>query len=59
MINVTCQVQDRSNPRKADIKVHNHFNYNDCVEIEVNGERQTINGYDMITAIKNAMNVNR
>ena len=41
------------------IRVHSHWNNDKFVELEVDGERYTVCGEDLITAVKNAMNVNR
>ena len=59
MVKVTCKITDYSNPAKPEIIVHNHWNNQGFVEIEVEGERFTILGQDMIEAVKNAMNTNK
>lgn len=58
MIKVTCEVQDYSNPAKTSIRIHNHWSSNKQVEIEVDGERRTVNGKDLIEAVNNCMNTN-
>lgn len=60
-IDVTCKVQTYDTPQKAPLRVHSHWCDGQMVEIEVvgAGERYTVVGKDMITAIENAMNVNR
>lgn len=59
MIKVTCELKDYSEPVKPEIRVHSHWNYNDLVELEVKGERYTVNGRDLITAVENAMKTHR
>ena len=58
MIKVTCQLTDYSNPAKPEIKVHNYWNGNKYVEVEVDGDRYVVSGTDMIEAVKNCMNTN-
>lgn len=58
MIKVTCEVPDYSKPVKASIRVHNDPFYRKLVEIEVDGERRTVSGMDLITAVENAMRSN-
>lgn len=56
MIDVTCKLPDHSEPTKACIRVHSHWNIHTYVEIEVNGERFVVDGRDLIEAVKNCMN---
>lgn len=58
MVRITCQITDYSEPAKTEIKVHNHWSISGLVEIEVDGERHTVLGTDMIEAVRNAMNTN-
>ena len=58
MIKVSCELRDYSVPAKANIRVHSHWNSNRLVELEVNGERFTVNGGDLIEAVKNCSNTN-
>lgn len=51
-LKITVEVSDKSSTAKPNIRVHNHYNYNDCVELEMNGERQIINGKELIYAIQ-------
>lgn len=37
------------------IRVHNHWNKGDMVELEVNGERHTVKGSELISAINRCM----
>lgn len=55
-VKVTCEVKDYSEPAKPSIRVHSHWNINRFVEIEVKGERYTVNGNDLKVAIDNCMN---
>lgn len=59
MIKVTCELKDYSEPAKQPIRVHSHWNYRNLVELEVNGERYTVAGSDLIEAVKNCMNTNK
>lgn len=56
-VKVTCQIEDYSEPRKGSIKIHSHWNINRFVELEINGERYTVNGKELKIAIDNCMNV--
>ena len=51
---VTCEVEDYSNPAKRNIRVHNAWGDGSKVEIEVNGERYTVDADEMISAIRRA-----
>ena len=59
-IDVTCKVQTYDTPQKAPIRVHSHWHDGNMVELEIVGvgERYTVVGKDLITAIENAMNTN-
>ena len=58
-IKVTCEVQTYDNPAKLSIRVHSNWYDDKQVEIEVEGKRYTVMGKDLITAIEDAMCVNR
>ena len=58
MIKVTCQLDDYSEPSKPSIKVHNHWNNSNLIELEVDGVRYTVSASDLIAAINNATNTN-
>ena len=58
-IKVTCEVQTYDNSAKPSIRVHSHWFDDKQVEIEVDGKRYTVVGKDLITAIEDAMSVNR
>ena len=60
MIKVTCQVEVY-NESKAEpsIKIHNHWCFNNRVEIEIDGKRYCVIAEDIITAIKNCINIAR
>ncbi len=49
---ITIEVSDKSATAKPNIRVHNHYNYSDCVELEINGDRQIVNGKELIYAIR-------
>lgn len=59
MVKVTCQVSDYSEPRKEEIKIHNHWQSNKLVEIQILYDRYTVDGTDLIQAVMNCMNTNR
>ena len=50
-MNITAEINDYSEPAKTPIRVHNHWNYGEMVELEVNGERYTVKGVELISAI--------
>ncbi len=52
---VTCEITDRSKPAKENIRIHNTFFGGDDVEVEINGERYTVNGLDLISAVNKCM----
>lgn len=58
-IKVTCEVPECSDTEKASIRVHNHWNRKDLVEIEIDGKRYTVEGNSLKTAVDNCMNVGR
>ena len=51
---VTCEIKDYSNPSKPSIRVHNAWSDSYKVELEVNGERYTVDAEELISAIKRA-----
>lgn len=55
-VKVTCEIEEYSDNRKANIRIHNHWNSNKFVELEINGERYTVSGNELKTAIDNCMN---
>ncbi len=52
---ITAKINDYSEPSKAPILVHNHWNYGDMVELEVNGERYAVKGSELISAINRCL----
>ncbi len=56
MIKVSCEIEDYSESRKPNIKIHNHWKSNSFVELEIDGKRYTIDGRELKTAIDNCMN---
>ena len=51
---VACEINDYSDPQKPNIRIHNAWANHDCVELEVNGERYTVNAQELISAINKA-----
>lgn len=54
-MNVTCEINDYSKPSKVNIRVHNVWAQSDMVELEVNGERYTVKGTELISAINRCL----
>lgn len=55
-MNVTCEINDYSNPAQPKIKVHNAWCYSDTmVELEVEGKRHTVKGIELIGAINKCL----
>lgn len=52
---ITTEITDYSEPAKIPIRVHNHWNIGKFVELEVNGERYTVKGSELISAINRCM----
>ena len=52
---VTTEINDYSEPAKIPIRVHSHWEYGHMVELEVNGERYTVKGRELISAINRCM----
>ena len=55
-VKVTCQIEEYSDNRKQDIKIHSHWNLDRFVELEIEGKRYVVNGKELKTAIDNCMN---
>lgn len=51
---VTCEIEDYSNPKQPNIKVHNAWCDGDKVEIEIEGKRYTVIAKELISAIEKA-----
>lgn len=56
-VRVTCEINDYSEPRKPSMRIHSHWNSNSFVELEINGEKYTVDGKELKIAIDNCMNV--
>ena len=52
---VTVEIEDYSKPSQPCIRVHNSWHDGSKVELEVKGERFTVSGEELISAIKRAM----
>lgn len=59
MVKVTCEIETKGEKATPSIRVHNHWNYDTLVEIEIDGKRYTVAGEDMKVAIDNCMNTKR
>lgn len=53
---VTCEIQDYSNPAKPNISVHDSWLRGALAEIEVEGNRYTVDGNEIKRAVDNCMN---
>ena len=51
---VTCEINDYSNPRKPQIRVHNSWREGGMVDLEVDGVRYTVDAEELISAIERA-----
>lgn len=49
---ITAEINDYSNPAQPKIKVHNHWNHGDQVELEIDGKRYTVKSNELISAIQ-------
>ena len=59
MLKVSCQIETHNDEAKPSIKIHNHWNNNSLVELEINGERFAVKGNELKEAINNCMNTAR
>lgn len=59
MIKVTCEIEECSDKQKPSILIHNHWNENKKIELEIKGERYTVIGEELIQAIINCMNTKK
>ena len=59
MIKVTCVLPNYDEPKKDDLILHNHWNYNDLVVLEIAGVKYIVKANDLIEAVCNCKNVNR
>ena len=53
---VTCEIDTYSDTAKPSIRIHSHWNQQNYVEIEIGGERYTVDGNELKTAVTNCMN---
>ena len=51
---VTCEITDYSNPAKPNIRIHNAWNDNGRIELEVNGERYVVSAAELKSAVERA-----
>ena len=54
-MNVTCEINDYSNPSQPSIKIHNDWCDGDKVELEVEGKRYTVKGTELIGAVNKCL----
>lgn len=52
---VTAQINDYSNPAMTTIRVHNAYGNGKRVELEVDSKRYTVDGDELISAVKRCM----
>ena len=53
----TSQINTYNEPAKPSLKIHNHWNQREFVELEIEGERLVVSGLELKQAIDNCMNV--
>lgn len=51
---VTCEITDYSNPAKPNIKIHNAWDNDGRIELEVNGERYVVSAAELKSAVERA-----
>ena len=51
---VTCEIDDYSTPAKQRIRIHNGWVDGSKVELEINGERYTVQASELISAVQRA-----
>ena len=51
---VTCEIDDYSRPTMPCIRIHNSWCDESKVELEVKGERYTVDAEELISAVKRA-----
>lgn len=51
---VTCEIEDYSKPSQPRIRIHNAWSDSKKVEVEVKGERYTVDAEELISAVKRA-----
>lgn len=56
VVKVTCQIDTYNEPAKENIKIHNHWNRNEMVELEINNQRYTVLAKELKAAIDNCTN---
>lgn len=52
---VTIEINDYSNPAKPSIRVHSDWNDGKQIELEVEGKRYTVDGEELMSAVRRAM----
>ena len=52
---VMCKINDYSDPAKPSILIHSSWPHGERVELEVDDERYTVDGEELISAIKRCM----
>lgn len=57
MIKVACEINDYSETEKPNIKIHSHWSNRSLIELEIDGTRYTVDGWELKRAIDNCMNV--
>lgn len=56
-VKVTCEINTYNETARPSIRVHNHWNRSDYVELEVDGKRYEVSGKELKIAVDNCMNV--
>lgn len=54
-MNITCRIEDHSNPAQPSIKIHNSYCNGEWVELEIDNKRYTVSGKELISAVERCM----
>lgn len=54
-MNITCMIEDHSNPIQPSIKIHNSWCNGNWVELEIGDKRHTVSGEELISAVQRCM----
>ena len=56
-VKTTCQIETYDEPAKPSIKMHNHWNRENMVVLEIGDQKVTVLEVDLRRAIENCTNV--
>lgn len=52
---ITCVIEDHSNPIQPRLRIHNSYCNGGWVELEIDEERYTVSGKELISAVERCM----